>query len=334
MKNLEIPTTLLVTGGAGFIGSAFIRYLLTQVPEVKKVVNLDLLTYAGNLKNLEAIEQDPRYLFVRGNVCNGPLIEEICRREGIQAIVHFAAETHVDRSIETPRSFYDTNVGGTLSLLEVVRRFPLIHFHCVSTDEVYGTLAETGYFSESSPYRPNSPYAASKAAADHFVRAYGETYGISVTISHCSNNYGPCQYREKFIPRMLLSCLHKQPFPVYGEGKNVRDWLYVDDHAEALWMILKQGKRGEVYDIGGGCEKQNIDLLHLIIEQVSRLRGELTALYDPLITFVPDRPGHDLRYAIDCQKIQKEIGWKPKHDLTQGLQKTVAWYMQNLDWLK
>ncbi len=233
---------LLVTGGAGFIGSAFIRYGLKQGIGCEKIVNLDLLTYAADLRNLASVENDPRYLFVQGNICDEALVEKICVEMGIDAIVHFAAESHVDRSISGPRAFYETNVGGTIALLEVVRRHPQIHFHHISTDEVYGSLASEGVFSEDSPYRPNSPYAASKAASDHFVRAYAHTYGISTTLSHCTNNYGPGQHVEKFIPRMIYGCYHRQPLPLYGSGANVRDWIFVDDHSEAVWTILEKGE--------------------------------------------------------------------------------------------
>lgn len=315
---------ILVTGGAGFIGSAFIRYGLSQLP-CESITNLDLLTYAADLSSLDAVKDDPRYLFVEGDICDEGLVERLCAAHQIDAIVHFAAETHVDRSILEPTTFLYTNVAGTVALLEVVRRHPHIHFHQVSTDEVYGSLEE-GYFSEISPYRPNSPYAASKAAADHFVRAYAHTYGLSTTLSHCSNNYGPYQNEEKLVPRMISRCRNKEPLPIYGTGLNVRDWLYVDDHAEALWMILEKGKRGEVFDIGGECEKQNLELLNELIALIAEAAGEDEASYRALITFVPDRPGHDLRYAIDCSKIQKEIGWKPRHSFALGLKKTVDWY--------
>lgn len=315
----------LVTGGAGFIGSAFIRFGLSQFPQVEKIVNLDLLTYAGSEKNLEGFLQDPRHHFVKGDIRYGALVYQLCQEYEIEAIVHFAAESHVDRSIQDPGIFLETNVRGTFELLEVVRKLPHLHFHHVSTDEVYGSL-EDGYFNEFSPYLPNSPYSASKAASDHFVRAWSHTYGLSTTISHCSNNYGPYQHVEKFIPQMIHNCLRGLPLPVYGEGINVRDWLYVEDHAEALWCILEKGSKGEVYTIGGECEMRNIDLLHCLIDQFADYKDP--AQLHQLITFVKDRPGHDLRYAIDCSKIQKELGWIKRHTLAEGLKKTIQWYAE------
>ena len=314
---------LLVTGGAGFIGSAFIRYGLQQLP-VEKIVNLDLLTYAGSEKNIDL--NDPRHHFVQGNILDRALVKKLCQEFSIEAIVHFAAESHVDRSIEGPAPFLETNVIGTFHLLEVVREMPHLHFHHVSTDEVYGSVTE-GLFTENSPYRPNSPYSASKAASDHFVRAWGHTYGISTTLSHCTNNYGPCQYPEKLIPLMISHCLQGKPLPVYGQGVNVRDWLYVEDHAEALWLILEKGVKSEVYDIGGETEWRNIDLLHCLIDVLAKQTHQDPQIYRQLITFVADRPGHDLRYAIDCRKIQKELGWKRRHSLLQGLEKTIQWYL-------
>lgn len=318
--------SLLVTGGAGFIGSAFIRYGLGSTPKCERIVNLDLLTYAGNLKNVAVCEQDPRYFFVQGDINDSQIVENLCLEHAIDTIVHFAAESHVDKSIENPLQFFETNVRGTLNLLEILRKYPHIHFHHVSTDEVYGSI-EHGFFHEKTPYDPHSPYSASKAASDHFARAYAHTYGLSLTLSHCSNNYGPCQYPEKFIPRALLNCIEKKPIPVYGKGVNVRDWLYVEDHAEAIWTILDKGKPGEIYDIGGNCEKRNIDLVYFLIEQYAGLVQENSDFYRSLIQFVPDRPGHDFRYAIDSSKIRTELGWEPRHYLEQGLKKTIAWYM-------
>lgn len=305
---------ILVTGGAGFIGSAFIRYAISFAD---KIINLDLLTYAGNLESLKSVENDPSYLFVQGNICDAPLVDALCKQHEIDTIVHFAAESHVDRSILGPKAFLETNVFGTFQLLEVVRNSPHIHFHHVSTDEVYGSI-EKGSFNEESCLRPNSPYSASKAASDCFVRAYTHTYNLSTTISHCSNNYGPWQHSEKFIPHMIKCCIENKPLPVYGNGLNVRDWLYVDDHAEALWLIVQKGKKGETYDIGGECEMQNINLLHLLIELLDGDRS--------LITFVKDRQGHDFRYSIDCTKIKTELGWTPRHTVTDGLLKTITWH--------
>lgn len=314
---------ILVTGGAGFIGSAFIRYGLAHFPELETVVNFDLLTYAGDEKKLASVAHDPRYIFVRGDIRFEAIVQTLCEQHQIEAIVHFAAESHVDRSIAGPKAFLETNVMGTFALLEVVRRLPHIHFHHVSTDEVYGSL-DAGFFHEQAPYRPNSPYAASKAASDHLVRAWAHTYNLSTTLSHCSNNYGPYQHLEKLIPQTITKCQQRQPIPIYGTGENVRDWLYVYDHAEAVWMILNQGKIGEVYDIGGACEQRNLDVVKEIISLVGRKND--TPL-DHLITFVPDRPGHDFRYAIDFSKIRSQLGWTPRHTLAEGLEKTVEWYI-------
>lgn len=321
---------LLVTGGAGFIGSAFIRYVLNQVPSFQGTcVNLDLLTYAGNLANLREVDKDPRYKFHQGNICDQVLVEKLCTEYRIDTIIHFAAESHVDRSITGPQAFLETNILGTFHLLEVVRRNPHLHFHHVSTDEVYGCLGETGMFTEETPYHPNSPYSASKASSDHFVRAYGTTYGLSICISNCSNNYGPYQFPEKLIPLMILNCLNKQSLPVYGKGGNIRDWLYVDDHAKALWMLLEYSSKGDTYNIGGEQEWKNIDLVYEIIKVVAKIRGEDPKTFEGLIAYVQDRPGHDFRYAIDCTKIKSEIGWKPDHNFMQGLEETVKWYLHH-----
>lgn len=330
MGKQRIVNRLLVTGGAGFIGSAFIRYVLQKVPSFRgKCVNLDLLTYAGNLANLREVEQDQRYIFYQGNICDQALVEKICVEHQIDTIVHFAAESHVDRSITGPKTFLETNVLGTFHLLEVVRQHPHIHFHHVSTDEVYGCLGETGMFTEATAYHPNSPYSASKAASDHFVRAYGTTYGISACISNCSNNYGPFQFPEKLIPLMILNCLNKKQLPVYGKGQNIRDWLFVEDHAKAIWMLLEQAKKGETYNIGGEEEWKNIDLVKKIIHIVAQLTGEEKHIFEELITYVQDRPGHDFRYAIDCSKIKSEIGWQPDHNFEQGLEETIKWYLEH-----
>lgn len=323
------PKRFLVTGGAGFIGSSFIRYGLNNIAWCEKIVNLDLLTYAANLDNLASVAEDPRYLFAQGDIRDEAFVEYLCIQHDIEAIVNFAAESHVDRSISGPRSFYETNVGGTVALLEVVRRHPHIHFHQISTDEVFGSLDAQGAFNEESPYRPNSPYSASKAASDHFVRAYEHTYGLSTTLSHCTNNYGPGQYVEKMIPLMISCCLHEKPMPIYGKGENVRDWIFVDDHSEAVWTILEKKEKGETYCVGGRCEKRNIDLVHSIIYEFAKIKQIDSKQLEKLIQFVPDRPGHDLRYAIDCSKIERQLSWRPLHDFTSGIKKTLVWYLEN-----
>lgn len=325
---------LLVTGGAGFIGSAFIRYVLSLPDFCGIIVNYDLLEYSGSLENVAEVESDPRYTFVQGDISNQQLVEQLCVSRGIDCIVNFAAETHVDRSIKTPLKFIQTNIIGTFHLLEVVRRHPEIHFHHVSTDEVFGSLEGPGSFHENSPYKPNSPYSASKASSDHFLNAYAATYALSTTLSNCSNNYGPFQFPEKLIPLMILNCLQGLPLPIYGSGANVRDWLYVEDHAEALWDILNRAPRGSSYTIGGGAEKTNLDLVHLLIETLAAIQKVYPQQYTRLIQFVKDRPGHDYRYAIDFSKIQRELGWKPKHNLQKGLEKTIQWYLANPDWVK
>jgi dTDP-glucose 4,6-dehydratase len=323
---MRTTSSLLVTGGAGFIGSAFIRHLLRKKEFTGKILNFDALTYAGDLSYLNGFHDHPRYRFIQGNILNQPLIERMLLEHEIDTIVHFAAETHVDRSIESALPFIETNVKGTLSLLEALRKFPNVHFHHVSTDEVYGSLGESGTFNEKSNCRPNSPYAASKAASDHLVRAFMQTYKCSTTVSHCSNNYGPCQNTEKFIPLMIQNSLLQKALPVYGKGANVRDWLFVEDHAEAIWMILKEGKKGEIYDIGGKTELSNLELLHLLIELLEKKRpGD----YRSLIRFVQDRPGHDFRYALDSSKIEEELDWRPKVSLKEGLNQTIDWFLKN-----
>ena len=317
---------LLVTGGAGFIGSAFIRSVLRTLSFSGKIVNVDKLSYAANLSLLKAFEKHPRYQFIQADINQRELIERICLDSEIDAIVHFAAETHVDRSIQASSSFIDANILGTVSLLEVIRKYPSIHFHHVSTDEVYGSLGEGGLFSEHSPYRPNSPYSATKAASDHLVRAYGHTYNLSTTISHCSNNYGPGQHREKFIPLMISRCLEKKTLPIYGRGANIRDWLYVEDHVDAILAILRSGAKGETYNIGAATEKTNLELTHLLIDILAKHLNVSIDPYLSLIRFVADRPGHDFRYAIDASKIRNELGWKPKWTLEKGLERTVRWY--------
>ncbi|MCB1084789.1 MAG: dTDP-glucose 4,6-dehydratase [Chlamydiia bacterium] len=311
---------LLVTGGAGFMGSAFIRYVLGRGNFTGHITNLDLLTYAGNLENVESVSRDERYSFCHGDIGDRILLENIHQARPIGAIIHFAAETHVDRSIEAPTPFVTTNILGTYNLLEFVRAYPKIHFHHISTDEVYGTLGKTGRFDEDSPYRPNSPYSASKASSDHFVRAYHKTYGLKTTLSHASNNYGPGQYPEKLIPLMITRALKKKALPVYGAGENVREWLYVEDHAQAVWTILNEGKSGEVYNVGGESEMSNLSLLHLLLEVIEEEKGEKGL--KELISFVPDRPGHDFRYALEGTKMEA-LGYKPRWGLREGLKATV-----------
>ncbi|BBI17788.1 dTDP-glucose 4,6-dehydratase [Neochlamydia sp. S13] len=335
MKIKRKVSNILVTGGSGFIGSAFIRYLLKNVPHFKGLcLNFDLLTYAGNPQNLKEVENDPRYLFHQGDIKNEVFIEHLCREYAIDTIIHFAAESHVDRSIHGPKEFIETNVLGTFHLLEVIRRLPHIHFHHVSTDEVYGCLGNEGFFTESTPYAPNSPYSASKASSDHLVRAYGKTYHLSTCISNCSNNYGPYHFPEKLIPLTIINCLRKKLIPVYGQGTNVRDWLYVEDHAKALWMLLEKGNSGETYNIGGEEEWRNIDLIHEIIKIFAEIKQVNQEPYIKLIEYVQDRPGHDFRYAIDCSKIKKEIGWHPDHNFSQGIKETILWYINHPLWIE
>ena len=335
MHNQRKVQNILVTGGAGFIGSAFIRYLLSPAVAFKGTcVNLDLLTYAGNLENLKEVEKDSRYIFEKGDIAQESFIEHLCQEHAIDTIIHFAAESHVDRSIVGPKAFMETNVMGTFHLLEVVRKNPHIHFHHVSTDEVYGSLGKTGYFTEETPYHPNSPYSASKAASDHLVRAYEHTYGISACISNCSNNYGPYHFPEKLIPVMILNCLEGKPLPIYGKGDNVRDWLHVEDHARALYLLLEKGVKGETYNVGGEAEWQNIDLVYEMIRLIAEIQGKSVKDLEKLVAFVKDRPGHDLRYAIDCSKIKRELGWKPQRTFSEGLKETILWYMQNQEWVK
>jgi dTDP-glucose 4,6-dehydratase len=325
--------SLLVTGGAGFIGSAFIRQLFRDRQFEGQVVNLDLLTYAGNPENLKGAVDEQRYSLVRGDIGDQKLVDELCERHGIDTIVNFAAESHVDRSILGPGVFVQTNVVGTFALLEVVRKRPSIHFHHVSTDEVYGSLGPTGLFTEQTAYDPSSPYSASKAASDHLVRAYQRTYGISTTVSNCSNNYGPYHFPEKLIPLMILNLFEGKELPVYGDGLNVRDWLFVDDHAEALWTIVTRGRSGQTYNVGGNNEWTNLAIVKRLIELVSASLGKAKSELEKQIRFVKDRPGHDRRYAIDSSKLQNELGWSPRHDLDTGLAETVRWYRENSAWV-
>ncbi len=325
MKNI------LVTGGAGFIGSNFVRFALRVDPTIR-IVNLDALTYAGSLENLKDLPHPDRHLFVRGDICDRPLVERILREHQIDAVIHFAAESHVDRSIHNPGQFIQTNITGTFTLLEAARHRNT-RFHHVSTDEVFGSLRpHDPSFTETTPYDPSSPYSASKAASDHLVRAYARTYGLPVTITNCSNNYGPYQFPEKLIPLMILNALEGKPLPVYGDGMQVRDWLYVEDHCEAIWQVLQHGRHGETYNIGGDNQPPNIEIVKTICALLDELRPAPTP-HASLITHVPDRPGHDRRYAMDITKIKRELGWSPRHSLSSGLRATVLWYLDHPDWL-
>jgi dTDP-glucose 4,6-dehydratase len=314
---------VLVTGGCGFIGSNLVKYLRRERPEWK-VVNYDALTYAGNLENLTALEKDPRHVFIKGDIGNRQLLDHVLREHGIDAIMHLAAESHVDRSILGPEAFITANVLGTNVLLEAARHSGLKRFLMVSTDEVYGSLGPTGAFTETTPLDPSSPYSASKASADLLTLAYEHTFGLDVVVTRCSNNYGPYQFPEKLIPLMVVNALHDRPLPVYGDGKNVRDWLHVEDHCAALLLALEKGKKGQVYNIGGGAERQNIEIVKLILAAVGKGEG--------LIKYVKDRPGHDQRYAIDPSKIKAELGWSAKHTFEQALGDTVKWYLDNRAW--
>jgi len=320
---------ILVTGGAGFIGANFVLSTLKESGE--PIVNLDKLTYAGNLRNLESLRNDSRHVFVKGDICDRELVRKLLNQYQPRAIVHFAAESHVDRSIAGPAAFIETNVVGTFSLLEEARAFSKdIRFLHVSTDEVYGSLGpHDPAFSETTPYAPNSPYSASKAAADHLVRAYHHTYGMATLTTNCSNNFGPYQFPEKLIPLTIRNALAGKPLPVYGDGRNVRDWLYVLDHCEALRLVLERGRAGETYNIGGGAEEANIDLVRKLCSLLDEASPRKAGKYAELITFVKDRPGHDRRYAIDSSKIARELGWRPRESFESGLAKTVRWYTQN-----
>jgi dTDP-glucose 4,6-dehydratase len=333
---------IIVTGGAGFIGSAYIRRVIADTDW--QVVNLDKLTYAANPEALATVEGNRRYRLAKLDICDGPGVSALLRQERPDAIVHFAAETHVDRSIDAPSAFIQTNMVGTFTLLEAaLRHFNSLdaaeragfRFHHVSTDEVFGSLDAAGSFNEESPYRPNSPYSASKAAADHLVRAWHSTFGLPIVVSNCSNNYGPFQFPEKLIPLMIIRALSGQPLPVYGDGENVRDWLYVEDHVEGLLAVLRLGRPGQSYNIGGGAERRNIDLVRMLCGILDRLVPEARHRpHEKLIAFVPDRPGHDRRYAIDTGKIAAELAWQPGETLETGLEKTVRWYLANAPWWK
>lgn len=333
---------LLVTGGAGFIGSNVIHQVIDR-PEVTKLVNLDCLTYAGHLVNLEKVSQHPKYVFEKVDLRDKAAVLAVVQKHGITHVMHLAAESHVDRSISGPGDFIHTNVVGTFHLLEACRAVwadetfrsanPAVKFHHVSTDEVYGSLGATGFFTETTPYAPNSPYSSSKASSDFLVRAYHHTYGLPTVITNCSNNYGPFQFPEKLIPVVIQSVLARKPVPVYGDGMNVRDWLYVRDHAEALWLVLGKGKSGETYNVGGHNEWANIRIVELICDLIDEMQPQLGGNSRKLITFVKDRPGHDRRYAIDATKIQNDLGWTPAHKFEQGIRETVRWYLDNQGWV-
>lgn len=335
MKNQK---TLLITGGAGFIGCHLVELLVNKYPNYQ-IVNLDALTYAGNLENLKSVEQAPNYSFVKGNILDQNLLDQLFEQYQFDGVIHLAAESHVDRSIENPLAFVETNVMGTLQLLQAARKAWANNmedklFYHVSTDEVYGTLGETGLFTEETAYDPRSPYSASKASSDHFVRAYHHTYGLPVVISNCSNNYGPNQFPEKLIPLCINNIKKQKTLPIYGDGKYTRDWLWVKDHAAAIDKIFHQGKLGETYNIGGHNEWKNIDLVRLLCKIMDKQLGREAGSAEQLITFIKDRPGHDRRYAIDASKLQNELDFGPSLQFEEGLEKTVKWYLDNEDWLE
>ena len=332
--------TILVTGGAGFIGSNFILYFLKKYPDCR-IINLDKLTYAANTDNLRECADDARYRLVRGDICDAGLVNGLFDENDIAGVIHFAAESHVDNSITGPRAFIETNVLGSFTLLDAARNHwmqePFVvkkgcencRFHHISTDEVYGSLGENGYFSETTPYAPNSPYSASKAGSDFLARAYFHTYGMNITVSNCSNNYGPRQHTEKLIPKIIANCLEDKPIPIYGDGKNVRDWLYVDDHCRAIDLIFHKGKAGETYNIGGNNEKNNLEIVDAVCGILDEKRPRAGGRsYRDLITFVKDRAGHDRRYAIDATKLSTELGWKSEENFNTGIVKTIDWYLK------
>jgi dTDP-glucose 4,6-dehydratase len=340
-------TNILVTGGAGFIGSNFIRFMLENNSDFSgRIVNLDALTYAGNLLNLSDINEKyngKRYFFEKGNICDIGFLDSIFKKYNIDTVVHFAAESHVDRSIAGPKAFIETNIMGTFTLLEAARNSWQKNdgsfgsgklFHHISTDEVYGSLGKTGYFIETTPYDPRSPYSASKAASDHLALSYFHTYGFPVTLSNCSNNYGPFQFPEKLIPLMITNILSEKPLPVYGDGKNIRDWIFVEDHNRAVWLVMKNGKGGEKYNVGGENEWENIRLLDTLINIVSKKASLKTKEIQNKIIYVKDRPGHDRRYAMNCAKIKRELNWKQEVSFEEGLEKTVDWYIANTKWVE
>lgn len=337
---VESKKTLLVTGGAGFIGSNFVRFVLDRQPDWR-IVNLDALTYAGNPLNLRGLEETGRHDLVRGNICDAEFLRQLFGEHAFDAVVHFAAESHVDRSIFGPEAFVETNVMGTFRLLEAARGFwegrsrpAAFRFLHVSTDEVYGSLGPEGLFTEATPYDPSSPYSASKASSDHFVRAYHRTYGLPTVVTNCSNNYGPYQFPEKLIPLMVLNIAEEKPLPVYGDGRNVRDWLYVLDHCEALLTVLTRGAVGTTYNVGGGAERENIQIVRLLCQLLDHRLGRRAGTSERLVRFVTDRPGHDRRYAIDSSRVRSELGWSPRHTFEEALADTVDWYLGHQDWVE
>ena len=336
-----MSATILVTGGAGFIGSNFVPYFCKKYPQYH-IINLDKLTYAGNLSNLKECDGLENYSFIQGDICDASFVEELFKKHDIRGVIHFAAESHVDNSITGPRPFIETNIVGTFNLLEAARKtwmsapgqarpgYETSRFHHISTDEVYGSLGADGYFTETTPYAPNSPYSASKASSDFLVRAYFHTFGLNVTTSNCSNNYGPKQHPEKLIPKIIFNCLNEKPIPIYGDGKNVRDWLFVLDHCKAIDLVFHKGKAGQTHNIGGHNEKTNLEIVNAICSILDEKRPRMSGKYADLITFVQDRAGHDKRYAIDASKLSTELKWKADETFATGIVKTVNWYLENM----